>query len=170
VRCHDTNNAASACIQTSSNNTENNIFTGENTSNSRVISNPGRAFHNTNSRRPVFTHKPRDLTNCRLGPNRGWLGSRVHNRCEVWQCRLFTERIDIGKHSSRLRVSCANAKFTLNTSQGAVEFLRRGRAALNLVKGLMENFCDIEQTNYIAFFITNRLYSCISDVMQVIKT
>ena len=159
---HNTNDAAPAGVQTSSNDAQHDVLAREDTSDARKVDSTAWSgsgcFHDADSRRTLLFHELGDFLDGGLGSYGGRLGAGVHHGREVGKGSLLAECFDIRKHRCRLRVrGNAAAKLGLNTGQRVVELLRRGRAALDLVESLVKDLGDVEQTDNIAFFVTHGL-------------
>lgn len=162
MRRHHTDDAAPARIQTSRNNTQDNVLAREDSSNSGVS---GRGswgltdgFHDTDSGGTSLLHQLGDLPHRRLRSDGSRLGPRVHDGRQIRQCGLLTERLDVRQHRSCLGVGRRpDAQFGLDARESRIELLRCGGASLDLVKSFMEDLGDIKQPDDIAFFVADGL-------------
>ncbi len=156
---HDPNHTTPVRIQTRRNDTQNDILAGEDTRNLWVttLSRDCR-LHDADRGRTVFLHELSDLLNSGLRPHGRGLSVQVHNGRQVGQGRLLPEGLDVGEHGRRLRVGAETiAELRLDSGEGAVELLRGGGAAFDLVKSFVEDLGDIEQADDIAFLVADGL-------------
>lgn len=162
MRCHYSNNTAPASVQAGRDDTQNHIFTGEDTSNTWGNGDTTRSsrgsLHNTDRSRSAFFHELGDFLDSSLRSNGGGLRAGIHDRRQIWQGRLLSKGFDIREHSSRLWVCCqAASELRLHTGESTVQLLRGGRASFDFVEGFMEHLGDIKQANDVALLVTYRL-------------
>ena len=158
MRGHDAHYTAHAGIQTSGNDAQDNIFAGEDAGNPGMRAWTARRFHDTDRGRSTLAHDARDISNGCSWADHGRLGARVHDGGEVRQGSFLAQCFDVGEHGCGLRVCTKpGAKLALDASECTIEFLRRGRTALDLVQGFMEDFGDIKQANDVTVFVADRL-------------
>lgn len=121
MRSHDTNNTTSGRIQTSSNDTQDDVLAGEDTGNPWDVSNSGGSLHYTNRRCPAFSHEFRNLFHGRFGSDSRRLSPRVHDSRQIWQRSLLAQRVNIRKHGRCLWVRRhTTPKLILNAGQRSV--------------------------------------------------
>lgn len=172
MRSHNADDAASSGIQSSRNDTENNIFASEDTSNSRMSTwcSSSGVLHNTDGSRSPLLHQPRSLPDGSLGPDSCRLCAGIHNSGKVGERCLLAEFLDPGKHGGCLRVGVHTSEFGLDTSHGAEELLRRRGASLDLAESFMEDLGNIEETDNVSVFIANGLNGVDEDSAGVYRT
>jgi len=161
VRCHDTNDTASSSIKASRNDTENNIFAGENASNLRLRARSCArrvgALHDADSGGPALLHQPGRLSDGGLGAHCGRLGTGIHDGGEVGKSSLLSQLLGPCKHGSCLGVRTHTSQFGLDTSHRTEELLRCKGATLHLAERLMEDLGDIEETDDVTILIADGL-------------
>ena len=128
MRGHHADNATYARIQTRSDDAQDNVLAREDTSDLRMrFTKTWHVLHNTNSGDTTLLHQLRYLTDSRFGCDNGGLRPRIHDSGKIRQRGLLTESVNIGKHSSSLRVrSHSWTKLGLHTGKSVVEFLGGG--------------------------------------------
>lgn len=156
---HDPDDAANASIQACSNYPENYVLAGKDPGNLGMYAVRARGiFHDANGGDSALLHQLCNFTNSCFRGHCRWLRARIHDCGEIGKRGLFTEAVDICEHGGCLRISGhAGTELRLYASEGIVELLGRRRATFDLVEGLVEDFGNIEQTDDIAFLITNGL-------------
>ena len=164
---HNANNTTPRGVQAGRDDTQNDIFARENTRDLGSRRSRGGRLHDTDRRRAPLLHELRDLLDGRLRADGRGLGARVHDRGKVGQRGLFPESLDVGQHGGGLGVRAQTvAELRLDSSEGTVELLRGGGATLDLVKGLVEDLGDIEQTDNVALFVTDGLGHAVLQVLH----
>lgn len=150
MRCHNPDDATSACLQPSCNNPKDNILASKNT-------NDPTAFYNTNGCGASFLHYFRNFAHAGLRPNGSGLRARIHHRSQIWKGCFLSKLFGPCKHGCSLRVVSYWTEFSLNTCHCTEELLWCSRATFNFVQSFMEHLRDIKQSNNIAFFIADGL-------------
>lgn len=168
MRGHDPNHTTPRRVQARRNHTQDDILAREDTRNLlRTDLSRSSRLHDADGGRAALLHELGDLLDGGLRAYRRGLGTRVHEGGQIGQRRLFPKGLDVGKHGSRLRVGAqTRAELGLDSSEGTVELLRGGGATLDLVKGLVEDLGDIEQTDDVALFVTDGLGHAVLQVLH----
>ena len=159
VRSHHPHNTTPRRVQASRDDTEHDILAREDTRDLRSGGMAGRGgLHDAHGRRPALFHELRDLLHGRLRADCRGLGARVHDGREVRERGLLAEGLDVREHGRRLGVGAqARPKLRLDPSKSTVELLGGRGAALDLVKGFVEDSSDIEQSDNVSLFVADGL-------------
>lgn len=161
MRCHDPDNAAASGVQAGSNDSQDNVLAGEDTSNLRwATGGPGSGVRttldNADGSGAVFLHQLGGIANTGTRANSRRLRSVIHNARQVGQGGLLSQGFDVGQHRRRLRIG-TSTQFILDTLEGTIEVLRSRGATLYLVECFVEHLGDVEQADDIALLIADRL-------------
>lgn len=159
MRRHDTDDTTPTGIQARSNDSENDVFTGEDTSNLRLgrrqARRMGHVLHDTNCRRATFLHELSHFAHSGLGTDSCGLCTRIHDRGEVRKRRLLTKCLDVGEHGRSLGVSRdVPAQLGLYARESRVQLLRCRGTSLDLVQGFMEDLRDVQQADDVPLLVT----------------
>ena len=168
MRGHDTDDAAPRSVQTSSNDTEDNVLAGEDTGNLWMTTSttgtaesarPAVGFHDANGSRSPLFHQSRGILDGRTGSHDGWVIMGIHHCRQIRQGHLVTQGIDVGQHGCCLGVAGhVGTEFILYTGECGRELGSGSGTTLNLCKGFVEDLGDVQETDDVAVFVAYRLH------------
>lgn len=168
VGCHNPHHRTSRRIQTSGDNPENDILTGENTGNlgncvtTTDAANSGGTsvgLHDTDSSSASLLHEPGGFSDSSSRGDSRRSGAGVNDSGQVGKSHSLSESLDVSKHGSSLRIVVqARTKFGLNAGQSGRKLIGSGRTTLDFGESFVEDFGNVEKTDNVTILVANRLY------------
>lgn len=144
VRSHDPDHAAGRRVQTGSNDTEDNILTGEDTSNGAVVlDEKGRGV--------MLLHQVRGLLDRGANADGDWRLA-IEDRLERGARHLDTQSLHIRDDLLGL----AGAQLGLHTLERIVQLARGRVGPLQLLHGVVKALCNVEDTRNILVLVHDR--------------